>query len=177
MIHHHLTKWKWPFSDSNTTKQPFLTSSTTDNIQCTAGILIKNKELILARWAEYLQNLLSKVHISDPGLLDDLPTLPIIPYLCNQLSYDEVEKAILFLNDNKAADPDNIPARQHSDNIRSTDGVLLKNKELILARLDEYLQNLLNKVHISYTGFLDDLQTLLTIPSSLTWLVFWHCDP
>ena len=177
MIHHHLTKWKWPFSDSNTAKQPFLTSSTTDNIQCTAGVLIKNKELILARWAEYLQNLLSKVHISDPGLLDDLPTLPIIPYLCNQLSYDEVEKVILFLNDNKAAGTDNITARQHSDNIRSTDGVLLKNKELILARLDEYLQNLLNKIHISDPGFLDDLQTLLIIPSSLTWLVFWHCDP
>ena len=43
------------------------------------GDLIKNKELILERWAKYLQNLLNKVHTTDPGFLDDLPTLPIIP--------------------------------------------------------------------------------------------------
>ena len=42
------------------------------------GVLIKNKKLSLARWAKYLQNLLNKVHTTDPGFLDDLPTLPII---------------------------------------------------------------------------------------------------
>ena len=52
-----------------------MTTSPLDDIQITDGVFIKNKELILARWAEYLQNLLSKVHITDPGLLDDLPTL------------------------------------------------------------------------------------------------------
>ena len=45
------------------------------------GDLIKNKELILERWTEYLQNLLSKVHTTEPCFLDDLPTLPIIPKL------------------------------------------------------------------------------------------------
>ena len=73
------------------------------------GDLIKNKELILERLAEYLQNLLNKVHITDPGFLDDLPTLPIIPKLDDPPSFDEVERAILRLKDNKAAGPDNIP--------------------------------------------------------------------
>ena len=39
-----------------------------------------------------------------------LPTLPIIPKLDDPPSFDEVEKAILSLKDNKAAGPDNIPA-------------------------------------------------------------------
>ena len=84
-----------------------------DNIQCTSGVLIKNKELIVARWAEYQRTLLNKDHISDTALLGDLLTLPIIPELCDPPSFDEVEKTILCLNDNKAAGPDNIPAWQH----------------------------------------------------------------
>ena len=48
-------------------------------VRSTDGVLLKNKELILKRWAEYLQNLLNKVHTTDPGFLDDLPTLLIIP--------------------------------------------------------------------------------------------------
>ena len=74
------------------------------------GDLIKNKELILKRWAEYLQNLLNMVHTTDPGFLDDLPTLPIIPKHDDLPSFDEVERAILRLKDNKAVGHDNIPA-------------------------------------------------------------------
>ena len=55
-------------------------------------------------------NLHNKVHTTDPGFLDDLPTLPIIQKLDDPLSFDEVEKAILSLKDNKTAGPDNIPA-------------------------------------------------------------------
>ena len=73
------------------------------------GDIIKNKELILERWAEYLQNLLNKVHTNDQGFLDDLPTLPIIQKLDDPPSFDDVERAILRLKDNKAAGPDNIP--------------------------------------------------------------------
>ena len=76
------------------------------NIDCD---IIKNKELIHERWAKYLQNLLSKVHTTDPGFHDDLPTLPIIPKLDDPPSFDKVERAILRLKDNKAAGPDNIP--------------------------------------------------------------------
>ena len=76
-------------------------------VRSTGGVLINNKELILEKWAE---NLLNKVHTTDPDFLDDLPTLPIIPKLDDQPSFDEVEKAILSLKDNKAAGPDNIPA-------------------------------------------------------------------
>ena len=65
-------------------------------VRSTDGIQIK-KELILERWAEYLQILLSKVHTTDPGFLDDLPTLPIIPKLDDPPSFDEVEKAILTI--------------------------------------------------------------------------------
>ena len=79
-------------------------------VRSTDGILIKNKELILARLAEYLQLLLSKVHATDPGFLDDLPTLPIIPKLDDPPSFDEVVKAILSLKDNRTASPDNFPA-------------------------------------------------------------------
>ena len=79
-------------------------------VRSTDGVLIKNKELILKRWAEYLQNLLNKVLTTDPGLLDDLSTLPIIPKLDDPPSFDEVKKANLSLKDNKAAGPDNIPA-------------------------------------------------------------------
>ena len=79
-------------------------------VRSTDGVLIKNKELILERWAEYLQNLLNKVHTTDPDFLDDLPTLPIIPKHDDPPSFNEVERAILSLKDNKAAGPDNIPA-------------------------------------------------------------------
>ena len=47
-------------------------------VRSTDGILIRNKELILAWWAEYLQILLNKVNTTDPGFMDDLPTLPIL---------------------------------------------------------------------------------------------------
>ena len=70
-------------------------------VRSTDGVLIKNKELILASRAEYLQNLLNKVHTTDPDFLDDLPTLPIIPKLDDTPSFDEVEKVILSLKDNK----------------------------------------------------------------------------
>ena len=73
-------------------------------------LMIKNKELILERWAEYLQNLLCKVHTTAPGFLDDLSTLPIIQKLDDPPSFDGVEKAILNLKDNKTSGPDNIPA-------------------------------------------------------------------
>ena len=73
------------------------------------GVLIKNKELILARWAEYLLSLLNKVHTNDPGFVEDLPTLPIIPKLDDVPSFDKVEKVILSLKDNKTSVPDNIP--------------------------------------------------------------------
>ena len=66
--------------------------------------------MILAKWAEYLHSLLNKVHTTDPGFQDDLPTLPIIPKLVVPPSFDEVEKAILSFKDNKTASPDNIPA-------------------------------------------------------------------
>ena len=46
----------------------------------------------------------------DPGFLDDLPTLPIIPKLYDPPSFHEMEKSILSHKDNKAAGPDNIPA-------------------------------------------------------------------
>ena len=61
-------------------------------VRSTDGVLIKNKELILERWAEYLQNLLNKVHTTVPDFLGDLPTLPIIPKLYDPPSFDEVEK-------------------------------------------------------------------------------------
>ena len=61
------------------------------SVRSTDGVIIKNKELTLERWAEYLQNLLNKVHTTDPDFLDDLPTLPIIPLLDDPTSIDEVE--------------------------------------------------------------------------------------
>ena len=70
----------------------------------------KNKEMILARWAEYLQGMLNKVHTTNPGFLDDQPTLLTIPKLDDPPSFDEVEKAILSLKDKKTARHDNIPA-------------------------------------------------------------------
>ena len=75
-------------------------------VRCTDDVLIKNKEYIIKRWAECL---LDKVHTTDPCFLDDLLTLPIIPILDDQPSFDEVEMAIISLNDNKAAGPDYIP--------------------------------------------------------------------
>ena len=74
------------------------------------GVLINNKELILTRWTECLQNLLSKVNTIDPGFLDDLPTLPIIQELDDPSSFDEMKQAILSLKDNKTDGPENIPA-------------------------------------------------------------------
>ena len=71
------------------------------------GVLIKNKELILARWAEYLQNLLNKLHTTDTSFLDDPPILPLILKLDDPPRFDEVEKANLTIKDNKAACTDN----------------------------------------------------------------------
>ena len=62
------------------------------SVRSTDGVIIKNKELTLERWAEYLQNLLKKVHTTDPDFLDDLPTLPIIPLLDDPPSIDEVNR-------------------------------------------------------------------------------------
>ena len=78
-------------------------------VRSTDGVLIKNKELIAERWAKYLQNLLNKVHTTDLDFLDYLPTLPIVPKHDDPQSFDEVEKVILSLKDNKATGPDNIP--------------------------------------------------------------------
>ena len=64
-------------------------------VRSTDGVLIKNKEQILERWAEYIQNLLQKVHTTDPHFMDDLPTLQIIAKLDDPPSFDKVEKAIL----------------------------------------------------------------------------------
>ena len=55
-------------------------------------------------------NLLDKVHTTDPGFLDDLPTLPIIQIFYGPSSFDEVVEAILSLKDNRTDGPDNIPA-------------------------------------------------------------------
>ena len=57
-------------------------------VKRTDGVLIKNKALNLEVWAEYLQNLLNKVHTTDPDFLEDLPTLPIIQSLmtCHPLT-------------------------------------------------------------------------------------------
>ena len=79
-------------------------------VRSTYGVLIKNKELIVARWAEYLHNMLNKVHTIDPGFLNDLPTLLIIPKLDDPPSNDEVEKAFHNLKHNKIARSNNIPA-------------------------------------------------------------------
>ena len=79
-------------------------------VTSTDGVLIKNNGLILERWAEDLQNLLSKVHTTDPVFLVDLQSLPIIPILDEPPSFDKVVKAIHILKDNKTVGPDNIPA-------------------------------------------------------------------
>ena len=68
-------------------------------VRSTDGVLIKNNEFILARLAECPQNLLNKVHTTDPGFLDNLLTLPIIPKRDDPSSFDEVVKAILSLKD------------------------------------------------------------------------------
>ena len=70
-------------------------------VRSTDGVLIKNMEYIFERLAEYPQYLLNKVHSTDPGFLDELPTLPIIPKLDDPPSFDEVEKAIFSPKDNK----------------------------------------------------------------------------
>ena len=77
-------------------------------VRCVDGVLITNKKLILARWAEYLQN---KLHSTDPGFMDDLPTLPIIPKVDGPPSVEEVVKAILSLKNNKTAGSNSIPAK------------------------------------------------------------------
>ena len=77
-------------------------------VRTTDGYLIKNMFLIIDRWAECLQNLLNKVHTTDPGFLDALPTLPIIPILDDPPTFEEVEKEILRLKDYKADGHDNI---------------------------------------------------------------------
>ena len=63
------------------------------------GVLIKNMNMILARWAECLQNLLNNVHAIDPGFLDDLPTQLIIPKSDDSPSFGKVEKAVPGLKD------------------------------------------------------------------------------
>ena len=54
--------------------------------------------------------MLNKVHTTDPSFMDALPTQPIIPKLDDPPSFDEMEKTILSLKDNKTACPDKIPA-------------------------------------------------------------------
>ena len=56
------------------------------------------------------------------------------------------------------------PSRFSRHPVRSTDGILIKKNELILARWAEYPQNPQNKVHTTDAVFLDDLPTLPIIP-------------
>ena len=72
--------------------------------------LIKNKDMILARWTEYLQNLLNMGHATDPAFPNELLILLIIANHDEPKCVEKVEKAVLSLKDNKAASPDNIPA-------------------------------------------------------------------
>ena len=67
--------------------------------------------MIRAKLAEYLQNLLRKVHAIDPDFLDDLQILPIITKHSGPQSYDEVKKVNLILKDSIGGGTDNIPAQ------------------------------------------------------------------
>ncbi len=72
--------------------------------------LIKDRQGILARWAEHLNELLNRVNPADPSVIDRLPTLPLMGELDLQPSFSEVHKAAKSLKNNKAVGPDGLPA-------------------------------------------------------------------
>ena len=81
------------------------------HVICIDDALMKNNDMILARWAEYLLSLPNVVHATNPCSLYDLPILPIIQKLHYPPSFHDVEMAIFSFKSNIAADPSNTPAR------------------------------------------------------------------
>jgi len=71
-------------------------------------ILHSDKASILARWAEYSEELLNRHNPHDLDILNDLPALPTVEELDAPPSMDEVRSALSSMKDGKAAGPDGV---------------------------------------------------------------------
>ena len=74
------------------------------------SILYKEKDQIIARWAEHFEHLLNHENPNDPTVLHNLPDLPPIEVLDQPPQFSEVLNAIKGLKNNKSPGPDGIPA-------------------------------------------------------------------
>ena len=72
--------------------------------------LLKDKQQILARWAEHFRLLLNQLNPTDLSALDELPTLPPVPDLDVIPSRQEVEAAVKTLKNKKAPGEDALPS-------------------------------------------------------------------
>ena len=73
--------------------------------------LLKDKNDILERWADYFWEMLNRINPSDPSALEELPTLPQVPELDLCPTLEEVRVAIETLKNNKAPGEDSIPSK------------------------------------------------------------------
>ena len=74
------------------------------------GTLIKEREGVLARWAEHFSILLNNITDTDQSVLDELPDLTTFAELDDIPTIEEVARSVSSLKNNKAAGPDSIPA-------------------------------------------------------------------
>ena len=72
--------------------------------------LIRDRQGILARWAEHFSVLLNAKNPTDHSVLDDLPTIPSCTDLDTPPTLEEVVSALKGMKPRKAAGPDGVPA-------------------------------------------------------------------
>ena len=71
--------------------------------------LLKSKEDILKRWAEYFGALLNSANPTDMSAIEELPQYPIATEMDEPITETEVAKAIKSMKSGKAAGPDGLP--------------------------------------------------------------------
>ena len=79
-------------------------------VRSSEGIILKEKQEILDRWAQHFGGLLNQRNPTEPTILDMLPTLPPIMALNDQPTFPETRDAIKALKNNKSPGPDGLPS-------------------------------------------------------------------
>ena len=79
--------------------------SLTTRVHRRRGVLLKDKIVILGRWAEYFKDLLNTDNLTDPSEVSKLPQYPTVLQMDNPFTEAQVAKAINSLKVCKAAGP------------------------------------------------------------------------
>ena len=80
------------------------------SVKSVDGVLLKDQQQILGRWAEHFSSLLNRRNPIDLSFLDTLPAKPRRYEMDAQPTFSEMNCVTKDLKNNKSAGPDGIPA-------------------------------------------------------------------